>query len=230
MKITSSLLFSVTLLALGASNAGAAVLSWNFGLNVSTETGAYTSGTAENFSVGSFSIGNSLGTVGDPITQSSTSSGYTGASGNNNIGNAFRIGALDTGSGGSGYYEITITPAAGYTIDLTNLDFGNRSTSTGPKAYALRTSLDSFASDVFTGTLLSDGVWTYKDNSVSLSSTTPGEAVTLRLYMYNGAGNPGNNTINGRIDDVTMTITAVPETSAALLGALGVLGMLRRRR
>ncbi len=221
-----SLLAAFVLVVFGG-NAEAATLLWNF----TDDNATLDSGTPVDFSISSLSIGNSLGTVSDPVNSTSGSSGYTGASGTGNIGNAFRVGSIIVGASGSGFIEFTVTPGIGKTFDLTDLDFGIRSTSTGPAAYALRSSVDSYATDVFAGTITANSTWSYKDNSFTkFSSSTPGAAVTFRLYGYGGTGSPGSNTINGRFDDISISITAVPEPGAALFGGLGMLAFLRRRR
>lgn len=223
----------LTIIGLAAATLAGAqaqvVLTWNF----ADDNAVVDSGTPVNFSVSALTIGNSLGTVADPVNSTSASGSYTGATGTGNIGNAYRIGALNTGTSGSGYIEFTLTPIAGYTIKLTNFDFGVRSTSTGPQAFALRSSQDSYATDLFTGTISNNSAWTLKDNSVNFTSSTDGAAVTFRLYGYNGTGSPGSNTENGRFDDITMTVEAVPEPQTwALMGIGGafMLWNLRRRR
>lgn len=58
-----------------------------------------------------------------------------------------------------------------------------------------------------------------------------GDTITLRVARTDAdtnAANGGNSNSTTWIDDVR--ITAVPEPSTALLGALGMLGLLRRRR
>ncbi len=207
---------------------GQVVLNWNFG--TATASGSPSSGTPVNFTISTITIGNSLGTVSTPINSSSASSGYTGASGQMNIGNAFRTGALNTASGGSGYFEFTITPAAGYTFTLTNFDFGFRSTGTGPQAFALLSSQDSYATNLFTGTITANSSWSYKDNAVSFTSTTAGQAVTFRLYGYSGSGSASSGTINGRMDDLTMTVAAIPEPATAVLFGIGAMAIIFRRR
>ncbi len=206
------------------------VASWNFGTSTPVASPAV-SGPISGFTIGDFSIGNSLGTVTAPINTTSPSGSYSGASGGENIGNAQRTGALVTGSSGSGYFSFTVTNNSGSVVQLTDYDFGIRSTGTGSTSYTLRSSADSFASDVFTGTLAANSAWSLKNNSFSAynipSNNTP---IELRLYGYNGTGSPGSGTQNTRIDDVTATfvaVAAVPEPTAFLFGGLvcGVIGL-----
>ncbi|MER3499681.1 MAG: hypothetical protein C4308_14160 [Chitinophagaceae bacterium] len=122
---------------------------WNFGttaVNANPSTN-----TTSNLTVSVVSIGNSNGTVSSPINSSAASTGYAGASGQMNIGNAARTGSLDvTPSTGSAYFEFTLTPASGYTVSLSAISFGSRSTSTGPVSYSIRTNLDNYNTKLIT--------------------------------------------------------------------------------
>jgi hypothetical protein len=205
---------------------------WNFGTTSANGSPSLT-GSGAGINVGSLTIGNSLGTVGTPINSTSPSSGYTGASGQFNIGNAFRIGALNTASGGSGYFEFTVSTDALTSATLDDFDFGSRSTGTGPQAFALRSSLDGYAADIFSVTVPNNSVWALRNNAFSQLAFGPSTTVTFRLFGYNGAGSPSLGTINGRIDDLTATfnLTAVPEPSALALGVFtAIAGITFRRR
>jgi hypothetical protein len=105
-----------------------AQITWNFA------TAAPSSGTpvANISSVSDISQGNNNGTTA-LLTAVSVSSGYAGATGGNNAGAAARVGALVTGASGSAYFEFTVTPDPGYVINISKVDFGSRSTGTGPR-------------------------------------------------------------------------------------------------
>jgi len=207
-------------------------LSWDFG--VGTPNNAPSVGTPSNFAVSAFTLGNSLGNVTTPINTSSASTGYPGASGSENLGNAVKIGAIDVTT--SAYYEFTLTADPGYTVSLTNFDFGSRSTATGPKSFALYSSADSYTASLFTGTLLSNSTWAFFDNSISSPVVSDGGgALTYRLFLYDGTGSPASGTENNRIDDVSMTVTTapIPEPGTVALVGLGLGAILfgvRRRR
>ncbi len=213
-----------------ASVADADIVTWNFGTTTSaTSPPGSESAPITNFTIGTFTIGNTLGTIASPINSTSASTTYAGASGNANIGNAFRIGALATGASGSGFLSLIVTNSTGGTVTLDDFDFGVRSTSTGAANYSLRSSVDSFATDITTGTITVTGnPWQFKNNTFA-SFNLPAGATELRLYGYGGTGSPGNGTENTRFDDVMVTFSAaaVPEASPALFGAMicGVMGL-----
>jgi hypothetical protein len=221
-----SLPLSVLLLGSGCQ---AAVIGWNF----SDDNATFDLGMPVNFTISDFSIGNTFGTVADPVNPSSNSNGtngtYPGASGTGNIGNAVNIGALNAAT--SAFYSVTFTPAAGFSIQLLDLDFGTRSTGTGPQGYALRSNVDGFATDILTGTIANDSLWSFKDNTFGIFTGPLGVAVEFRLYTFGGAGGPTMNTENNRLDDISISVDAVPEPSAALalVGGVGLIGLLRRR-
>jgi hypothetical protein len=232
MRFFFILAIVVGMLAPSSVSADISSYYWNFG-TTSANGSPSLSGSGAGINVGSLTIGNSLGTVTSPINSTSASSGYTGASGQFNIGNAFRIGALNTGSGGSGYFEFTVSTDALTSATLDDFDFGSRSTGTGPQAFALRSSLDGFTADIFSVAVPSNSTWGFRNNTFSQLAFGPSTTVTFRLFGYNGAGSPGANTINGRIDDLTATfnLTAVPEPSALALGVVtAAAGLAFRRR
>jgi hypothetical protein len=194
------LFFILTNLGLGQTT-----FSWNFG--TTSGNAAPSSGTLANLTVGSVTIGNTLGTVTTYITNASASSGYTGASGTYNAGNACRIGALNTATGGSAYFEFILTPASGYSVNLSSISFGTRSTSTAPQAFTVRSSLDNFVSDIATGTITNNSTWSLKTPTTTSTTGPVGTAVTFRIYGYNGTGSPGSGTINWKIDDLSIVVS-----------------------
>jgi len=202
MTVRAAIL-TAALSAAGATSAQ--TVYWNFG--TSSANASPSANTADSVSAGDVSIGNTLGTV-TMLSTISASSGYTGASGQYNAGNAARTGALNTGSSGSAYFEFTLTPSAGRTLAVTNISFGTRSTSTAPQAFCLRSSLDGYAADLATGTIINNSTWALKSASLTATSSVPGSAVTFRIYGYNGTGSPSSGTINWRIDDLTVWANA----------------------
>jgi hypothetical protein len=187
---------------------------WNF-------TTASPSTTISNLTIGDLTQGNNNGTT-TLINATSASSGYSGATGTNNAGAAARTGVLNTDASGSAYFQFTLTPANGYNFTLTGINFGSRSTSTGPKAYALRSSLDSYSNDISSNSLTNSGTTNWGLNTItSLNVIGQGNAnpVTFRLYGYNGAGSAGINSANWRIDDLILTVTVSNAPSSASVGS-----------
>jgi len=168
-----------------------------------------------NVTISPVTSGNSYGTT-TLLSTTSASSGYTGASGTSNAGVAARIGALNTATNGSAYFQFTITPATNYNATISNISFGTRSTGTGPTAYTIRTSRDGFASDITggTGTIQNNSAWSLKTNTASIS-TSASAPITIRIYGYNGSGSPGSGTVNWRIDDLSFDITVTTTACSA---------------
>lgn len=102
-------------------------------------------------------------------------------------------GALDAGK----YYEVTLTPDAGYELTLTDITFGVRRSGTGIRSYAVRSSADTYATNlpasVGTSTNLSvvgsnEFFWNF--DATSTSSDQNGSSVTLSGASFTGIVNP----------------------------------------
>lgn len=196
------ILLSLGLILLGFIGLGQNV-SWNFA------TASPSSNTATNVTASDVTQGNNNGTT-QLITNAVPSAGYAGASGTNNAGAAARTGALNTGASGSAYFEFTITPNPTVVATLTNINFGTRSTPSGPQAYTLRSSLDNYASDVMTGTIPNNSTWTLQSPPPFNISSAVSTSITFRIYGYNGSGAVAQSTANWRIDDLILTVNAGP--------------------
>jgi Bacterial Ig-like domain/Ig-like domain CHU_C associated len=193
--IYSFLLVLVTMFTYAQTN-----VSWDF--TAATPTVGI---PVSNCTVSAVSQGNNNGTT-TLLTTTSASSGYAGASGTSNAGAAAIVGVLNTGASGSAYFEFTLTPASGYTVNLSALNFGTRATTTGPQAYSVKTSFNSFGADVATGTIANNSTWSLKSNATSVTSAS-GTPLVVRIYAYGGAGAPSAGTANWRIDDLFLTVT-----------------------
>jgi hypothetical protein len=215
----------VTAIVSAVSPLRAGTVYWNAGSGAGDLSPASVTNIPGTVAFGAFSRGNNQGT--EVLNNStSASSGYsfqlngtsTNASGAFNFGADTLVGvSLSTAT--STYFSVTITPDPGTSFELTSIGFGTRSTTNGPQAWTLRSSLDSFATDLVTpGTLSNNSAWVYVDTTL----TTPlvGTAATeLRIYGYAVDGPQSFASNTWRIDDVQLQV--VPEPSITLLAAAG---------
>lgn len=192
---------SAVLVSVGLTSAAwPQMIGWDFGeaegrASPSADTAPFVSG-------GSVTNGNtSLGGIGT----SSSSYGYAGASGGYSAYLTARPVDFSTGPEGASFFELAVWPSIGYGLSATNLAFGTRSTSTGPQAFCVRSSLDGYATDLASGAILPDGVWYWKSVPLALTSTVAGAAVVLRIYGCRGSG---SGTGNWRVDDVALDVRA----------------------
>ena len=194
---TQSVSVSGTVSTSGGANTD---IYWDF------QTAAPTSGVPANMAVVNLISGNNNGTTTLLTTTSaSTSISYSSASGGNNAGAAALIGALNIVSGGSTYFEFTITPATAGIFTFAGISFGTRSTNTGPQAYAIRSSADAYATDIVTGPISNNSAWSLKSHNALNQSYS--SATTFRIYGYNGNGTATLGTANWRIDDLKVSVS-----------------------
>lgn len=196
-------------------------VSWNF-----SGASLVAAAVPANATVSNFSRGNNNGTTA-LLATNSTSSGYSGASGTDNAVAAAKSTTLDTAENGSAYFEFTVTPATGYKGRINSLSFGSRSTTTGPRAYSLRSSADNYATDLATGTFANNSNWALKSNGPLTLDF--GAATTFRIYGYDQGGTPSIGTGNWRVDDVKFglvmeekiatSVTTAPTASNITYGA-----------
>lgn len=222
MNHRSTFLLSLTLVGGFLAAAGRAqLLVYSF-----TSSNAGPTSVAANLSGGAVSTGGGVTTTSNT---SPVSTAYAGASGGYYLSDNGWTGAAP----GVNFFQFTVTPAANYAVTLTSLSFGYREsgTSTGPTAFAVRSSVDAYAADLAAGALTNtDNAWHHSGNtSVTLTFTS---ATTLRIY----ASGATNATPTLRLDDLTVngSVAAVPEpaTVAAVIGfaALGAAWWRRSAR
>ncbi len=181
------------------------VVYFDFTGAIGNTPAVHTSSSITNLTPGTLTRGNNNGTTNNTFSTTTVSTGYSGASGTVNAGVAARAGALDlTAGSGSAYFEFSLDADAGYSLTITELTFGTRSTSTGPQGIALRSSADGYVTDLATTTFSNNSTWVLKSMLLSNYSTIPGSNITYRLYGYNGTGSPSTNTTNWRIDDLNI--------------------------
>jgi hypothetical protein len=189
---------TASITAAACTSATSGIITWNFA------TAAPSSNTSTGITVSNVSQVNNNGL--STLISSTSPSTYSGASGTFNAGAAAFTGALTTGST---YFEFTLTPQFGFNAVLTALSFGSRSTNTGPQAYTLRSSADGYVSNVASGTFSNNSVWVLHTPTIVTTSSV-NAPITFRLYGSNGTGNAGLGSVNWRIDDLKLTVSAVP--------------------
>lgn len=142
--------------------------------------------------------------------------------------------ALTAGDLFSWGFEVTSSSA---TVNLSDLGVRYDRSNTGPTNVEIAYSKNGGAfSTIFTDVSVNASG---EENTILLSSITPlqnlieGDAVTFRLVGWGASSSAGTfdleNTAN--FGNTALVINgSIPEPTAALLGSLGMLGLLRRRR
>ncbi|UMY66633.1 MULTISPECIES: hypothetical protein [unclassified Flavobacterium] len=114
--------------------------------------------------------------------------GVTGSNANDRYNaTGWNSGSLDTND----YFEFTMTPASGYQISLVSLVYTGQTSGTGPTNFALRSSVDSYASNI--GTPTATGA-TISLSGASYQNLT--SAITFRLYGWGASAAGGTFSIN----------------------------------
>jgi hypothetical protein len=212
-------LFFLFLLLAGASKVMQAQITWNFGT-------AAVSGVATNLPT------NITSTAAITQVQNSTTSvvflttpalgtpsvGYTGASGSF-CGNAFAKAAPFLATT-STYLQVVLTPATSNWVNITAINWGNLSVTTGPTTFTIFSSVDNYTTPIGTAsTTISTSTWSIVN--VNMPAPVIGAvstAVTLRIFGSGGTGTPSTTVPNWRVDDIKITATA--QTSTATVGRI----------
>jgi hypothetical protein len=123
-----------------------------------------------------------------------------------NTANRFNASSWAVGSiNGLKYFEFTLSPKAGYKINLANFVFTGVANANGPTSFALQSSIDDFDSTI--GTVVAG------TNTINLSDNgfqNITGTITFRLYAWNATNNLGAY----GIDDFTFNGAVVSTTSA----------------
>jgi hypothetical protein len=180
-------------------------VTWTFGTTTSDSTSLPVGGESivNGLTISRMGRGNNNGVT--TLLTTTSASNNSGASGSMNIGAASRNGGLDKDT--STYFDFTLSPVNGKRVTLNSINFGQRSTSSGPQAYSIRSSQDNFNSSIGTGSLNNNSTWAAISPSISATSSSFGSPITFRIYGHNGAGAPFlANNANWRLDDVSINV------------------------
>lgn len=217
MKLKSTSLAIMAFSAIAAvSSQGATLATWDFTGQLGDQTSQAVTSTLINITAGDLTRGSGLSTSTTP--NSMNSSGWTTS-------------LFDAND----YYQISITVAPGFQMDLASVDFAERRSGTGIRNFQIRSSLDSFGAIIGSAVGVPDDT-DVRDQSLPLGSAfdTVTGTVTFRVFGTDAEGAAGTWRLqnNGTTGGLTIqgTVTAIPEPTAALLGGLGMLALLRRRR
>ena len=133
--------------------------------------------------------------------------------------------SIENAVSGSKYMEFTITPNAGQKFTVTTIVVQWQRSLTGNTAIALRSSVDTYATDI-------DGVKSVVDNTSTQTFTwtvNQGEStapVTYRFYSYaesaSGSGGPGDGTGNDIV--VSGTVNSSSATAPSITSPLAASG------
>lgn len=119
------------------------------------------------------------------------------------------------------YYRFSITPNAGFQLNLTSLELDERRSGTGIRRWSVRSNLDNFASDLSPSPFsVPDSTATRTEQNTPLGVTNFSRLraeVEFRIYGYQAERSTGT----WRIDNVKLAgqITLVPEPDSWLIGA-----------
>ena len=135
--------------------------------------------------------------------------------------NAWSTGGLDLDD----FFTFSLTPNPGFKMTLTQVQMDERRSGTGIRDWSLRSSLDSFASDIGAVFSVPDNTSTRTDQSIDLTGglfDDLSSAIEFRVYGYNAEAGSGT----WRLDNVELfgTITPVPEISGTVWVSLGLGG------
>lgn len=139
----------------------------------------------------------------------------------------------------SKYFEVVLTPASGFILDLTELSFRVQRSGTGIRTYAVRTSADNYATNL--GTITIDPAnpvlstqnnnvffWTQdamsqgqNGSKINVNSINDVAALTIRFYGWNAEAAGGTFSI----DDVVITGNVEPGTANVKNNAISGLKM-----
>lgn len=240
MKLRTTLALAMAFAAAVISAHGASVLINNFSFETPAQANdgnfvATGSGTGV-FNSWSYVVQNGA-SFEDFGIENQGAGAYTGATGGGTPSGADGINTVFLNQDNSGLFagifqnvgslqantQYTMTVAIGQRLDRTNgsVEFGLYGATTGA------TNIWTTGTALSTATQVSTTPGSFQDFSVTF---TTGAIVSDNLYVAARYTETAADLIQASLDNFRLDATVVPEPSVALLGGLGMLGLLRRRR
>jgi hypothetical protein len=105
-----------------------------------------------------------------------------------------------------------------------NVALGSRSTATGPVLLTLRSSVDGFAANLGSATAAANSNWSLYSFAFNATGAV-GAPIEFRIYGSDGSGAGSGN---WRIDDLSVSATAIPEPATYMLFGIGLLACAQR--
>ena len=231
MKIKQLLLPVIALCMTAATSQAAVLAQYNFTGASAVASTVATDVTAGNFTpVGVVPTNVGLSGTGNIFLRSTRTQGTEA------------LALSDLGSGLNDYQTVTISAAPGKFLDLTSVTFGFNANNNNDLAGGAFTSTAVLSSSVNGFGTAITGTNTSR-TAAGLNESTPFTptatfdlsapaynnltTITFRLSTFDSHNDNGRLS---RFDDFTLNGDVIPEPSTALLGGLGLLALLRRRR
>lgn len=147
-------------------------------------------------------------------------------------------GTFSTASAGGDYITFSITPTSGNQLNLSGatITYTLQNSANGPDYYSVRSSIDSFGSDLSASSaaLNQGGTNTPSSTSLTLPSSVAytGLTNTVEFRIYGWGAGVGSGTMSVNAWSMTGSVSAVPEpaTYAVILGGVVLAGTLWQRR
>jgi hypothetical protein len=159
-------------------------------------------------------------TAGQTVNSNLTVSGLSIGPGNlsSTANNSYRANSWESSAIDlNDYFNWTLTPNAGFNLNLGSIQYDGQRTGNGPTLFALRSSLDNFATNI--------GTATAADTTISLTATeyqNITSAISFRLYAWGAAGSNEGFAIQDF--NFSGSLTPVPEPTT-ILGVGAVIGL-----
>ena len=225
----SPVLAATAIFSLSAASQAAILAQYNFASGSAVASTVAADVTANNF-IANGDVGNRIGFSGSGnIFLRSTISESTET-----------LALADMAVPQDDYFQVTISAGVGKTLDLTSVTFFLGHTTDNPTSFTstavLSSSVNGFGAAIagtggISRTTATTTASAFNGTAATFDLSAPAyqglSTITFRLALFDNLNENGKLT---RFDDFTLNGAVVPEPSAALLGGLGMLALLRRRR